>query len=1155
MNPYNDLYNKLNQMPPKPIENKLSELDVSKYTDRELLNILSLTSPTDRELEARIIQMIHKYNSAVGATAEKYQKFFKDVYGRFFDVESSSSDEEEDEDIIEGMETAANQQVTEENAPEEDVQAEEAVSEPIVSTANANNRPEADEPPSKINDKVALTKPLEYSRDQLNPLLKQVIRRTVSIDSQFRNREFYDLPTNFTFNLSEPLRDVVSLKLYSIQIPYTWYTINTSYGGNFIYVKGNAPGIDNGNYDYLINIKSGNYTQSDLITSINSSVNNLINQRLDVSFGIGNFFSYNNSTTFTTANVYINNSFSEAEYQLTFTNPGYVNNTIEVSGIVSYVDRYGYGNITAKLNSFLGFNNASYKMNAMCSSRNIRSGPLYDNESIYAIDLSNNFIRIVQYSNEKTNYYTPDMSLNEVTLTFVPGRYTELTLFNHINSVISANPYIDTTVSGLRKIEITDISMANYGYAYFELTIRLIRNSTQFVSGNPYVKTAVIIPNDTSIWIGSTSFFTFSRTINELNLIQAETDSFESDFYTNNKQYFILQCIREGYTNTNTNIAKYADTSYNISNFPIFKNDVKVTLDVNNAISLTAFIQNLNTAIINTNTVTKSLNQNDVFGVFNQSTTRASVDNTNRFHLTIDLNNTFKNPSYVISFNPLLLSGAFADLSGADINGNIFLDTYPYASSTNISSITSNLGVLDGTSFIIQDPNNLGKPLKILTVFPNPAKNNANDISWNIYLYSSTNGDNTALNIQNVLTSFIPPNHTQSPFRNTTVTYNKRNYTFTINLSVTVILTEVDYQLIFYDGTDSATWNQVKLYSNTIYELQTTTSFTDISGYSAISGQDFNLLEDTSFTLTTIYDAITPDNTITVNVPAGIYTRTNLLSLINQQLSANPLSRGSLMFVYLDVANNKEYIYFKVNVSKQYTAKDYRIVFYDIVSFVKCYVGTTSVRNTSWDSTLGWILGFRNTYYELSNYANGNGPAIIISETSLNVFPYKYFYIILDDYNQSRLNDGLVTISMSENTIAQPAYAPVQKFVCDPATGQKVFIGSDSQPLTANQIYAANQIYLDSKIKQSSFSNSPSVKDVFGIIPIKPGNAGSSYVEFGGTLQNQDRLYFGPVNIYRMTIQLVNDRGDIVDLNGSEWSFSFICEQLYRSDAGSTTGK
>jgi hypothetical protein len=57
------------------------------------------------------------------------------------------------------------------------------------------------------------------------------------------------MSTNFTFSLSEQLKDVVSLSLYSVQIPVTWYTIAKSYGSNVFYLKGNSPGINNGNHD------------------------------------------------------------------------------------------------------------------------------------------------------------------------------------------------------------------------------------------------------------------------------------------------------------------------------------------------------------------------------------------------------------------------------------------------------------------------------------------------------------------------------------------------------------------------------------------------------------------------------------------------------------------------------------------------------------------------------------------------------------------------------------------------------------------------------------------------------------------------------------------------------------------------------------------
>jgi hypothetical protein len=31
-----------------------------------------------------------------------------------------------------------------------------------------------------------------------------------------------------------------------------------------------------------------------------------------------------------------------------------------------------------------------------------------------------------------------------------------------------------------------------------------------------------------------------------------------------------------------------------------------------------------------------------------------------------------------------------------------------------------------------------------------------------------------------------------------------------------------------------------------------------------------------------------------------------------------------------------------------------------------------------------------------------------------------------------------------------------------------------------------------------------------------------------------------------MSVKLVTDRGDVLDLNNSNWSFSLICEQLYK---------
>ena len=83
--------------------------------------------------------------------------------------------------------------------------------------------------------------------------------------------------------------------------------------------------------------------------------------------------------------------------------------------------------------------------------------------------------------------------------------------------------------------------------------------------------------------------------------------------------------------------------------------------------------------------------------------------------------------------------------------------------------------------------------------------------------------------------------------------------------------------------------------------------------------------------------------------------------------------------------------------------------------------------------------------------------------------------------------------------------------------------------------------------KPQYYSPGAFVKNVFALVPIKTAGMtnGQTYIEFGGSLQNQDRTFFGTVNIKRMSVQLMTDRGDVIDLNGSNWGFSLLCEQLY----------
>jgi hypothetical protein len=64
--------------------------DVDSYTERELFDILDLFNPSDRELEAKILLYIRKYEDIDTPDARKLLRFFHQIYQRFFEVEVES---------------------------------------------------------------------------------------------------------------------------------------------------------------------------------------------------------------------------------------------------------------------------------------------------------------------------------------------------------------------------------------------------------------------------------------------------------------------------------------------------------------------------------------------------------------------------------------------------------------------------------------------------------------------------------------------------------------------------------------------------------------------------------------------------------------------------------------------------------------------------------------------------------------------------------------------------------------------------------------------------------------------------------------------------------------------------------------------------------
>jgi hypothetical protein len=329
-----------------------------------------------------------------------------------------------------------------------------------------------------------------------------------------------------------------------------------------------------------------------------------------------------------------------------------------------------------------------------------------------------------------------------------------------------------------------------------------------------------------------------------------------------------------------------------------------------------------------------------------------------------------------------------------------------------------------------------------------------------------------------------------------------------------------------------------------------------------------------SFTPNTPYRGISDhlNNVIKIEIRIGTEPLPfeSLLSVINKELAENEYTQGSKVTYNTSTGR----VLFQIDINKVYTTKDYKLVFYDTEGFTSCSK-RSGHKNATIDNTLGWILGYRalveyafletnkiegatETEYinpdtlltTRSAYTFLTQPLLkkdiveLRGDTVLSIYLYNYFMIILDDYNQNHLNDGLVTIARRDSSVTLPNYANRSKYQCDPVTGE--FIHTQNA-LTQKQMYSVQQIINTQNRNRGNITSGPFIKDMFAVLPVKTNaEPGTIYVEFGGTLQVQERIYFGPVNIHRMSIKLINDKGDIVDLNGANWSIQLTCQQLYQ---------
>ena len=1116
--------------------------DVNKYTDEELYNILDLINPSDRELEAKIHHMIRKYKNMQNDAGDKLAWFFNAIYERFFE-------------IINEEETALDVEYPLDPSP-------------IVEKMEGENQAQ----------KTTVVNQVEYTKDNLNPILKQTITRILSIDSQYRDNKKKTMATNFNFNLTDTLRDVVSVRLNSIQIPKTWYTISKSYGANFFYLKGNSPGIlDNANQDFKISIPVGNYNSQELIDTINDSITTLKTTYTDCSFG-NTGFDYGTNSCKATFNVHIEKIYNETDYALSFPSFTYPSEA--------------QGNYTS-IPQMLGYDMSYIPLNSVYGERTLSGNGELD--ASYNVDSSNNYFTIVNYNGYDTsngNYISADASYDrflelsyntiKIQSTLTDGSYSRQTIWDDFNGVLQSNTY-DLSGASIQRVIVTDASMENHGNSYFQFVVPLNRYHTTNAKN---AKTVVLFPEESSdvkLWTGADSCFQFDTSINEVSTIKGAATTNKSNYVVGDNVYFTLECIASGYENS--------------------ANDVQVDIS-NGDYNLYTYIDAINAGIVKANNANNAIFDacgNGNVTADSVSITSFSIGNktNNQLRMRFYMNKEFTTAMY--SFNP---SGIFSE-EKFNFTSTVDLSNQTIVTAT-VTNAAQNYTLTDGVLFQIkpagsydnQNAASFDISLNCADVYANYYGNTlpGTGIKYESGSFSSVSYTDLSNILNYTITHWTDPILQIKPLEkssialvNETVTgefgIQSTTLTFTLDLSVNVVLSSKDYQIVF---TDDSWANYLDLsasyplsdwsYNSSAYYDVSYAQFDNTSG-NIIYGNLLTLYNGVNnyFYLDPVTDGVTDStnaNRIIIVIDASANGTKYSLDELKTSIKAKYAIYENGSTLTVDESN---YANLRVYHSKIYNTSDYRIVFYDPYSFVRCFVGASSVQNTSWDTTIGWILGFRDlteyplkygsdyvvedindstiTYYQDTGsyytYNETSNNVSIEGDTTVSVNLYNYFMIILDDFTQNHLNDGLVTIASADTSVSSSSYANRGTYTCDPVTGNTTFSGTNlvtGNKNTANQIYAENQKLLSRQPTAKYYSAGPFAQDIFAIIPLNVSNLtpGAVYVETSSSLTKQERMYFGPVNISRMNIKLINDRGDTVDLNGSDWSCTLQCDQLYQ---------
>jgi len=1198
----------------------MDELKISNDTTPDdlyaLLNVDS--SISDRVLEAKILSMINQYKTAKATTSgndDEYDQvinFMIDVYKYFFEDADADDDgvgdnreralkkyDDETADFkfdsdstirdLNNNDINNNKDLTA-KVGENDITNERAGTVTInnqnpreftldggttgVPTINRKDRRNEDEDEDKSASTFTFSYPLQYAI-QDGQIINQATKRIVSINSGSRYNPAGTTSSSFTLNLSETLKNVVKLKLYSVSIPYSWYTISEDYGSNFFYIKGNSPGIYNETHDIKIQIEPGNYTSGTLIEKLSSAIkslkgivaedNYITENNLhipDVSLN-NTDIRYNSNSGKTKFFIGIKKNYDSNYFRVRFP---YITPVYSDSGTKER-------NNDLSIPSFLGFTTETL------NSYTVRSD-LSGNDPTVTLDESNDTIKILRYRNDNNTFDGTNV-LKIIDLSFNYGVETDISS-NKINDKLTDNVDIN------KASEYVIDNSGNY------LKLKLERDDS---INNLNTKVIILFPfnkaNMTNIWTdelkfqtdGMTTYLDISYNYKILNDVFSQEPAVNDRILVPSSRSIKMEFIptKPLYNGLDINgDVLTSDVSLNKFELVIPTKDSGYTND--------EFITAINTGFDNINA---TFTDNHNTKIFNKTSNEniMRLDN-NELKLDIDISYNLGISNYLLDLSGTIMGRLLGieseyhdyDLSNNSvlndditINGDIITITKSGWTQKTEGYFLSGTVNATATPFVLKlKPKQDGpvRNLPVINVPPHPRYYVDGNIDGIFVTYELGGISGFAELINDSLKEYSNPSFNNTnllgdcSFSTEVVDAGASTARFDLSLNISDYLDERNYKLVLTD-TDSDVWTNRFYLNATPYDLSANPHIISIDSKTidkdVIEINDENsqiIIEPLPVNIdggsNGVFDTLNR-NTIYINIPYDSYTRNELINKINSLLKTTYIASGKILSKDMSfIIKDDDYCLIDFNLNRMFQARDFKVVFFDS-TFSNCKLGSTSIQNTTYDSTIGYILGYRDkTEYPLGNVIDSARVDVkqFISKQQLNVNLYNEFSIVLDDYNNNRLPSAIVSGIPPSSDFEIPTYAKRAASSCDEDGNLLLSLkDKNNNNLTAKQLSAIYSNIETAQAKQTDIFRANQkviAKDVFAVIPLNVAGltAGELFVKEGLTLQEQTRSYFGPVDIQRISVKILTDKGTLVNLNQDEWSFSFVCEQIHDQTLG-----